>query len=213
MKKIFLILLLVIMGVASFFVIRSVVHSKKQYNVQKEIASNIIRFHVRANSDSKEDQQLKLAVKDSVVQYLEKRMEGVESLDEARKILYDDSDSIKRLALDVIRGLGYGYDVRVYFSKEIFPLKEYGDMSFPPGEYEAFRVDIGDSEGRNWWCVLFPPLCFVDSACSIVPEDSKEIFRNYLSDEAYSAITLKSLRESDCKIRFRYLKFLNKLFE
>lgn len=184
-----------------------------EYKTQREIAEQIIRFHVRANSDSEEDQKLKLAVKDAVVLFLKDELSGANDLDEARNILYDDIDRIEEIARGVIGDMGYEYNVNVYFEKAYFPMKVYGDMSFPPGEYEAFRVDIGGAEGKNWWCVLFPPLCFVDSSYSVVPDDTKEQFRNVLSEEAYDAITLRDLDEDNYRIRFKFLKFLNKFFE
>lgn len=184
-----------------------------EYKTQREIAEQIIRFHVRANSDSEEDQKLKLAVKDAIVLFLKDELSGANDLDEARNILYDDIDRIEEIARGVIGDMGYEYNVNVYFERAYFPMKVYGDMSFPPGEYEAFRVDIGGAEGKNWWCVLFPPLCFVDSSYSVVPDDTKEQFRNVLSEEAYDAITLGDLDEDNYRIRFKFLKFLNKFFE
>ncbi len=184
-----------------------------EYKTQKEIAEQIIRFHVRANSDSEEDQSLKLAVKDAVVLFLKDELADANSLDEARNILYYDIDRIEKIALSVIRDRGYEYNVNVYFEKSYFPMKVYGDMSFPPGTYEAFRIDIGEAEGKNWWCVLFPPLCFVDSAYSVVPEDTKEQFKNVLSEEAYRTITLDDLDKNNYRLRFKFLTFLNDLFE
>lgn len=208
-KKRFLIGAAVILGLA-LAVILHIFQNSDTYNAQKEIAENIIRFHVRANSDSDEDQQLKLLVKDAIVNYLENELENADSLDEARNILYYDMDIIKTLALDVIESEGYEYDVNVYFEEAYFPMKTYGDMTFPPGEYEAFRVDIGDFEGKNWWCVLFPPLCFVDSTYAVVPDDTKSQFRSVLSEDAYDELTLGYLEDDDTyECRFKYLTFLN----
>ena len=92
-------------------------------------------------------------------------------------------------------------------------MKVYGDMSFPPGEYEAFRVDIGDACGKNWWCVLYPPLCFVDSTYSVVPKDTKEQFEAVLSEKAYQAVTMDDLSENTYECRFRFLTFLNRTQE
>lgn len=213
MRKILIVSGIIIAVIIAVCGVKSIVHSKKEYKIQKEIAGSLIRFHVRANSDSDEDQNLKIKVKNEIVTYLRKRMDGVTALDEARKILYDDSDFIRNMAVAAVRAAGYDYDVKVHFTEEYFPLKQYGDMSFPPGEYEAFRVDIGDAEGRNWWCVLFPPLCFVDSTLSVVPDSSKDSFRVLLSEEAYRTVTMKSLSSGNCRIRFKYFKFLNKIFE
>ena len=171
MKKNFLPLLFI--AIIFVFIGTYLTKQTDTYKIQKEIADSIIRFHVRANSDSEEDQELKILVKNRIVQFLEIELQSAASLDEARNILYDVKDEIAGIALEVIREEGYEYNVNVYFEQSYFPMKVYGDMSFPPGEYEAFRVDIGDAYGKNWWCVLYPPLCFVDSTYSVVPDDTK----------------------------------------
>lgn len=213
MKKKIILTLTVIFTVITAAACTYYLKNKKENMLQQEIASKIIRFHVRANSDDERDQALKIKVKDAVVKYLETRLDDAQNLDEARKILYYDSNFIKDTALKVVRSEGYDYDVKVYFENTYFPMKTYADMTFPPGEYEAFRVDIGDAEGKNWWCVLFPPLCFVDSTYSIVPDDTKELFRDIFSEDAYEEITLNSLKENDYEIRFKYLKFMNVFFQ
>lgn len=212
MKKILIIFLLALAAGAAFITVNTYKKSNT-YKVQKEIADNIIRFHVRANSDKDYDQELKLKVKDRVVKYLEEELGTAQNLDEARNILYDDIDNLKKIALDVIEAEGFAYDVNVYFETSYFPMKIYGDMSFPPGEYEALRIDIGEACGRNWWCVLFPPLCFVDSACSVVPDDTKEQFMSVLSEDAYDTLTIEDLREEKYQFRFKYLTFLNKFLD
>ncbi len=210
MKKYLIAAIILILAIAG---VTSVITYQKtdSYKLQKEIADNLIRFHVRANSDSEEDQSLKLKVKDKVVEYMEKELAGVSTLDEARNIIYYDMSDIKAIALDEIVNEGYEYDVDVYFERSYFPMKTYGDMCFPPGEYEAFRIDIGGAAGRNWWCVLFPPLCFVDSTYAVVPEESKAQFKSVLSDDAYNAIIDDD--DSSYEFRFKYLTFLNKLVE
>lgn len=208
MKKNFLPLLFI--AIIFVFIGTYLTKQTDTYKIQKEIADSIIRFHVRANSDSEEDQELKILVKNRIVQFLEIELQSAASLDEARNILYDVKDEIAGIALEVIREEGYEYNVNVYFEQSYFPMKVYGDMSFPPGEYEAFRVDIGDACGKNWWCVLYPPLCFVDSTYSVVPDDTKSQFQDVLSDEAYRAITMDDLEENTYEFRFKFLKFLNR---
>ena len=196
----------VISGVSTYKGIR-------EQQIQKEIADCLIRFHVRANSDADYDQKLKLLVKDEIVKYLETELSGAGTLDDARAILEADVADITSIAEEVIAREGYDYKVNAYFERAYFPLRMYGDMTFPPGEYEAFRVDIGNAAGRNWWCVLYPPLCFVDSTYSVVPDETKSDFRAVLSDEAYSTITVNDLTEKKYVIRFKYLKFLNNFFD
>lgn len=177
-------------------------------NIQKGIADSIIRFHVRANSDSDSDQQLKLEVKNKVITYLKPILAESKSINESRQILENHQQDIKELADSTLRELGSNQTTNVYFERCYFPMKSYGDVTFPPGEYEAFRIDIGESCGKNWWCVLYPPLCFVDATYGVLPEDSKEILENILTDDEYNSIT-----KTQCKYGFKYLTFLNFLFE
>lgn len=181
--------------------------SSKENELQKNIASQIVRFHVRANSDSDSDQQLKLKVKDEIITYLRPMLEKSKSLEESKQILSRHTDHIKSKAESVLKKEGSTQSVSVYFENSYFPMKTYGDVTFPPGVYEAFRIDIGESTGRNWWCVLYPPLCFVDATYGVLPQDSKDTLKNILTDEEYNAIT-----DKQCKYKFKYLTFLNDLF-
>ncbi len=172
--------------------------------LQEGIAEQIIRFHVRANSDSSEDQQLKMMVKEAVVTYMQPLLENSKSVGESRQILSDNIGQIHEIAVDTLRREGSSDDVAVYFENAYFPMKTYGDVTFPPGIYEAFRVDIGSHRGKNWWCVLYPPLCFVDASYGVLPQDSKDTLKNILEEDEYNAIT-----SAQCKYRFKYLTFLN----
>jgi len=180
----------------------------KERQLQKGIASNIIRFHVRAESDSKEDQWLKLQVKEAVLAYISPVLSKSQSVDESRQLLYNESENIRNVAAATLRSLGDESDVNVYFENCYFPMKTYGDMTFPPGEYEAFRVDIGEAQGKNWWCVLYPPLCFVDAVYGEVPEESKEELKGVLTEEEYSMVSGENV-----KFRFKYLKIFNRFIE
>lgn len=180
----------------------------EERQLQKGIASNIIRFHVRAESDSKEDQWLKLQVKEAVLAYISPVLSKSQSVDESRQLLYNESENIRNVAAATLRSLGDESDVNVYFENCYFPMKTYGDMTFPPGEYEAFRVDIGEAQGKNWWCVLYPPLCFVDAVYGEVPEESKEELKGVLTEEEYSILSGENV-----KFRFKYLKIFNRFIE
>lgn len=180
----------------------------EERQLQKGIASNIIRFHVRAESDSKEDQWLKLQVKEAVLAYISPVLSKSQSVDESRQLLYNESENIRDVAAATLRSLGDESDVNVYFENCYFPMKTYGDMTFPPGEYEAFRVDIGEAQGKNWWCVLYPPLCFVDAVYGEVPEESKEELKGVLTEEEYSMVSGENV-----KFRFKYLKIFNRFIE
>ncbi len=129
---------------------------------QKNISNKIIRFHVLANSDSIEDQSLKLKVKDEIIKYMMPKLDKSNSIDESRKILKENDKEIKKIAENIINKNGYKYSVNTYLGQEQFPIKTYGNITLPQGQYEAYKIIIGNGQGQNWWCVMFPPLCFVD---------------------------------------------------
>lgn len=203
-----LICLFSVLAVSAIVVMSSIKINIDECLVQAGIASNIIRFHVRANSDTDTDQQLKIKVKNEVVSYIKPFLENSPSIDTSREILSQHIEDIKDTALDTIHKEGFNYNVNVYFEKSYFPMKTYADVTFPQGEYEAFRIDIGEANGKNWWCVLYPPLCFVDSVYGELPESSKEELKNVLTDDEYNAIT-----DVQYKYKFKYLKFLNKFIK
>ncbi len=156
--------------------------------MQRDIAREVIRLHVVANSDSAEDQKLKLEVKEQVVNLLRTELREDSTVEMAQKTLRDHIGEIEETAGAYIRKKGYDYDVSAELGTCYFPVKEYGDMTFPAGEYKALKVHIGKSEGKNWWCVMYPTLCFVDSTYQIVPEESKEKLKENLTEEEYEAL-------------------------
>ena len=159
--------------------------------VQEGIADQIIRFHVLANSDSEEDQTVKLKVKTKVVEYLQKQLTNCQSKEEAKAILRANFGKIQEIATRVLEKEGFCYSVKVELATTYFPVKVYGDLTFPEGDYEALRVLLGEAEGKNWWCVMFPSLCFVNETYSVVPDTSKDTLRYVLSDEEYEVISHK----------------------
>ena len=161
---------------------------------QSQIAKEVLRFHVLANSDSEEDQKLKLRVKETILKMVRPMLEGVESKQEAVEILQKNMEEIEAEADKVILEEGYDYQSKGVLGKTTFPIKQYGDMVFPAGEYEAFRILLGDAKGKNWWCVMFPTLCYVDETYDVITEENKEKFREILTEEEYR--TLLSTMES-----------------
>lgn len=148
--------------------------------------SGILRFHVRANSDSKEDQELKLAVKEDVVTLIKPMLANCKTVEESKNVIVSHLQDIYKTAIDTIVEQGYDYSVNVYVTEEEFPAKTYGDLTFPQGRYQALRVDIGKAQGQNWWCVMFPPLCFIDDSTAVVSENGKELLKENLTPEEYA---------------------------
>jgi len=135
---------------------------------QDDLADRVVRLHVLANSDSKEDQALKLLVRDVVLERAESILEGTLNRREAESLLRGQLLELERLALRVVRESGYAYPVTVELADTQFPTREYDGFSLPAGAYLALRVLIGEAEGQNWWCVVFPPLC--TAAVADLPE-------------------------------------------
>lgn len=157
---------------------------EREQRLQREIAGEILRFHVLANSDSKEDQEEKLKVRDAVVRKLQPLLEKSSSREETEKILLQQMDMIEETAGTVVNPK----KVKVSLTKDWFPEKTYGDCTFPSGEYRALRIEIGEARGHNWWCVLYPGLCFTDTVHGVVTEEGKEKLEGLLEEEAYDFI-------------------------
>lgn len=155
---------------------------------QLSLSKEIVRLHVIANSDSDADQKLKYEVRDSIIADLQNLLKSAETVKEAEEIILSQKTYIKDTAEHTIQEKGYDYTVSIRLGDCYFPAKQYGDLTFPPGSYRALRVEIGEARGRNWWCVLFPCLCFVDETTAVVPEDSKKRLQEELSDDDYHSL-------------------------
>ncbi len=162
--------------------------------------SKIMRFHVRANSDTQEDQELKMAVKEDVVSFLKPLLENCESVAESKNIIVSNLQNIYTIAINTIVEQGYDYEVRVYVTEEEFPAKTYGDLTFPAGKYQALRIDIGEAKGQNWWCVMYPPLCFIDESTAVVSADGKERLQETLTPEEYAELFANSEVKVESKL-------------
>lgn len=137
--------------------------------------NELIRLHVLANSDDPEDQKLKLKVRDAVISYLAPQLAHVANIETAREIVQANQKQLVEVAQQVLLANGSQYPVNIKMGLFDFPLKSYGNFVLPAGQYEAVRILIGKAEGKNWWCVLFPPLCFIDvTNAAAVPVNTEE---------------------------------------
>jgi stage II sporulation protein R len=201
------ILILIFCTISMWLVKANALHNAK---IQEGIAADIIRFHVIANSDSSEDQALKLKVKDKLVESLSPLLKNAASITEARSVISSHLTFIQATAENTIQQYGYRYPVKVSLENCYFPLKVYGNCTFPPGIYEALRVRIGAAEGKNWWCVMFPPLCFVDETYSVVDENTSHKLKHLLTEEEYNTLINQ---KKPIKIKFKLWEELKKLFD
>ncbi len=172
--------------------------------MQQNISEKIIRFHVIANSDSREDQELKLAVRDAVGVQMRRKLEGVSDLEESREIVRDNISSIEKTASEVIAAQGHDYPVNASLTVCQFPEKSYGSFTFPAGNYEALELTIGEGKGHNWWCVMYPNLCFQGNLYEIDDAGNAAELQNALSAEEYAAI----MESGDYEVRFKILEML-----
>lgn len=178
--------------------IKHVTHAGEEgLTVQRQIADEILRLHVIANSDTEEDQTLKLKVKDKIVNYLKEVLKDADDLETAREVVGSRLQDLEEIAEDVITEEGYTYSVEVSLGEQEFPIKMYGDLVFPAGIYQAVQIKIGGYQGKNWWCVLFPNLCFVDGTYSIVPEEAKEELEAVIGEDNYKTLLTTEKIETD----------------
>lgn len=173
---------------------------KSTSTLQQQIATQVLRFHIRANSDTVADQKKKLRIKQSLLEWLtpilSENTSKSETIQCIRKNLPDIRKEATRMAAPE--------SVTVTLQKEWFPEKTYGTCTFPEGIYDALRVDIGQAKGHNWWCVLYPSLCFADALEPSMTEEGEEKLQQVLDEDAYDLL----LHPQKLKIRFRLEFFL-----
>ena len=164
---------------------------------QVSIAGSLVRLHVLAVSDAPEEQELKLRVRDAVLSLLAPKLAGVQSADEAGEVLTDSLPLIQAAAQEAAEGR----PVRVSLGEERYPTRDYADFSLPAGRYRSLRVVLGEGQGHNWWCVVFPPVCLAAA--------EKEAMQPVMNPDDYALIT----REEGWEIRFRIVELWGKLLE
>lgn len=178
------------------------------YQTVEAIASQVVRFHILPNSSSDADQALKMTVKEAVLSEYREILTAASSIEEARGLLKANLGDIEHFAQNIVHSEGFNHPVNVSLTKSSFPTKQYGDITFPAGRYEALRIEIGESGGANWWCVMFPPLCFVDITRSEITPSTRESLQSLLSEGEF-ALLYNNTRENDpmVNIRFRIVEW------
>lgn len=162
-------------------------------NSFEDISSKIIRFHVLANSNEDYDQDLKLLVKNEVFEYISVLTENCFSNEQAQEIIMQNLNVINKVAQEIIFANGYNYKATTTLENEFYPQKDYENFSLPSGYYEGLQIKIGEADGENWWCVLFPPLC------NQTAFDTKDLTQN----------DLDYITKSDFEIRFKFIDTLS----
>ncbi len=166
------------------------------------ISENIVRLHIVAESDSDIDQEIKLKVRDEVMEYLTGKLDLSESIEETVKKINEELPNVEKIARDVLEENGHEGVASAQYGKFSFPTKQYENIELPAGNYNALRITLGSGKGKNWWCVVFPPLCFADSANGKISEEADEKLKETLSDDQYSIIT--STDDDSLPVRFKF---------
>ena len=197
---------IIVLGIAAIITFISILayNSKKMTDT---LSNEMIRFHVVANSDTTEDQLLKQQVKDEIIEYMEPLLKESKSIEETRKIINMYLPNIRNVAQEVVKKYGMEYKIYVNLDKANFPTKAYGDVILPSGEYEACRVIIGEGKGENWWCVMYPPLCYIDAASGVVPLEGKEQLKQNLNEEQYKLVVKN--KEKKYAVRLKIVDTIN----
>lgn len=178
-------------------------------NLKSGISSSLLRLHIVGASDSEHDQTLKLCVRDRILSEYSSEFAQCKSSADAENTAKSLLDKIEGSAKDELSAHGCSADVTAVVEECRFPTKSYGSVTLPSGKYTALNIKIGSAEGKNWWCVMYPPLCITDKSI-VMPEDSMKTLKETLSAEEYQLICEN--KQPDIKIKFRIAEILGKYF-
>lgn len=172
--------------------------------VSENISNSVFRLHVLANSNSVDDQNLKHLVRDDLLAYMNLLCANVSSKEEAMSIVLEHLETFNLIALNTIKSNGYDYECNVSVGNFYFPTKNYEDISLPNGNYDSLKIEIGEASGDNWWCVMFPPLCFTDSSTGLVTDESMNQLEDSLSEDEVYIIS-----NHEFQFKFKIIEFFN----
>lgn len=176
---------------------------------EEVLGESLIRFHVRANSNSDVDIALKYKVRDAVLASIEEDLSQCATREEAEEYLTESLELIKETAEKTLADEGFKYTVEAYLTNDYFPIRQYGDMVLPAGYYEALRVDIGLAEGENFWCLLYPTMCVPIEAGGVITRDGQQELEKELSEEQFDRLFVKKeVPKENIEIRFKLWELL-----
>lgn len=209
-----IILVLSLIGVISLMTLTISGEVNNINSLSENYKEKLIRFHVIANSDSEEDQELKLKVRDAVIGYLQPKLSKSKSISQSEEIIKNEYDQIERISENIIKENGYTYDIKVGIEYSNFPTKQYSSVVLPAGEYKALKIVIGEGTGKNWWCVMFPPLCFIDEENGVIDKATDEKLKEVLTEEEYNLITHKTKEEVNrVEVKFKIAEIIDSILK
>lgn len=209
-----IILVLSLIGVISLMTLTINGEVKNINSLSENYKDKLIRFHVIANSDSDEDQELKLKVRDAVIEYLQPKLSKSKNISQSEEIIKNEYDQIEKISENIIKENGYTYDIKVGIEYSNFPTKQYSSVVLPAGEYKALKIVIGEGTGKNWWCVMFPPLCFIDEENGVIDKATDEKLKEVLTEEEYNLIAHKTKEEvSRVEVKFKIAEIIDSILK
>lgn len=198
-KRIFIVFLMFML----FFIFYTISYSR---SISRDLESHIFRLHVIANSDSVEDQNFKLYVRDKIVEYLGNY--SFKNKEELINFLNSNKNEIENIVENCMKEKNILYNYSIEIGNSFFPKKNYSNITMPSGYYDGLKIKLGKAEGKNWWCVLFPPMCLIDSSTCKLTEESEEILNNSLNLETESLIYSS---QTSYQVKFKIVDFINSL--
>lgn len=176
-------------------------------SVQADLSDNLIRLHILAQSDSKADQEIKLKVRDAVLEKAGSELTASDK-DTCRQEIIKSLPEIEKTANDVLKENGVSYRARAQYGKFCFPEKSYKTLTLPAGDYWGVRITLGSGEGHNWWCVMYPPLCLGEDGSAVLSESGKELLRVKLDKDTYDIITGEG---KEAEVRFKLVEIAQEI--
>ncbi len=195
MKKFLLITLVIIFSILS----TTISYCNK---ISNDLQNNIFRLHIVANSDSNYDQRIKLLIRDNIIEYMKNNINNVNDINECIEYVDSNIDDINNIVKKVLIENNCDLPFTSYISKEFFPTKQYDNYSFPTGTYNCLKINLGNHEGQNWWCVLYPNLCISDNSLKI-EEDIR--LKNTINSVSYDLVT------SNISYKFKIVELFEKI--
>ena len=204
------IIITILLFISLLLLLPEMFFTKPSVSPSLSLEDRILRLHILAAGDDTASQEIKLHVRDAVLNHIQTATAGADTAKEAEETLTPLLPEIISVANQTLTAYGVSYTATAEITTEFFPIKQYGSVLLPPGEYRALRIVLGDGEGKNWWCMLYPSLCFTEGITATLPETEKEELHGLLDEEEFN--TLFSEKETGPKFTFRLFELLKKVW-
>lgn len=199
----------IILFILFIFFVLTLAKSYSDY-IFSDISNSFLRLHIVANSDSTKDQVVKYQIRDSILHYISPYLKNAKTKQDAINILENNIDEFYNISDKILKENNINYPVNISIGNFKFPTKDYSSFILPEGKYDALKIELGNSSGQNWWCVMFPSLCLIDSNDLFVTNSTFDVLNNNLNSEELSIVT-KNESSPDIKIKFKLIELFENL--